>query len=81
MPSGLFGLLAGERKLREVAERHAFDRTSGKQRGSGKEKRFAEPGRWRENLTLPERAAMRELMGGKLEELGYAEPLTVGRPR
>jgi Sulfotransferase family len=76
-----FGLLAGEPKLREVAECHAFDRTSGKQRGSGKEKRFAEPGRWRENLTAAEQAAMRELMGDKLEELGYAEPLTVGRPR
>jgi Sulfotransferase family len=73
-----FGLLAGEAKVRELAERHAFVRTSGEQRGSGKEKRFAEPGRWRRNLTEPERAAMHELMGDKLEELGYAEPLPVG---
>jgi hypothetical protein len=68
-----FGLLASGRELREVGERHAFVRTSGEERGSGKEKRYAEPGRWRENLTEPERAAMRELMGPKLEQLGYLE--------
>jgi Sulfotransferase family len=68
-----FGLVASEARLAEIARVHAFGRTSDGNRGSGKEKRFAEPGRWRRSLTAPERAAMRRLMGEKLAELGYID--------
>jgi hypothetical protein len=66
-------------RLREVADRHAFVRAPGEQRGSGKAMRFAEPGRWRLNMNGTEEAAMLEIMGEKLAELGYlaAEPVGV----
>jgi hypothetical protein len=62
---------ADKEKLREVAEQHAFVRAPGEQRGSGKAMRFAEPGRWRLNMNDVEEAAMLEIMGEKLAELGY----------
>lgn len=38
---------------------------------TGRTMRFAEPGRWRRNLSEREEAAMLEVIGDKLEELGY----------
>jgi Sulfotransferase family len=68
-------------RLREVAERHAFVRAPGEQRGPGKAMRFAEPGRWRLNMNEAEVAAMIEIMGEKLAELGYLERQPVGAAR
>jgi hypothetical protein len=65
-------------QLREIAERHAFVRAPGEQRGSGKAMRFAEPGRWRLNMNEAEHAAMLEIMGEKLAELGYLARERVG---
>jgi Sulfotransferase family len=65
-------------RLREIAERHAFVRAPGEQRGSGKAMRFAEPGRWRLNMNDAEQAAMLEIMGDKLSELGYLARQRVG---
>jgi Sulfotransferase family len=74
-------LEADVERLREVAERHAFVRAPGEQRGSGKAMRFAEPGRWRLNMNEVEEAAMLEIMGEKLAELGYLalEPVAARR--
>lgn len=40
-------------------------------KGAGKPLRAASPGLWRENLSEPEQAAMAEIMGTQLAELGY----------
>jgi hypothetical protein len=62
-------------RVREVAERHRFERVPDSSRGRGRAVRQATPGGWRENLTAAERAAMHEVMGEALREFGYgAEP-------
>jgi Sulfotransferase family len=40
-------------------------------KGKGKPLRFASPGRWRESMAAEEQAAIHEIMGDKLAELGY----------
>ncbi len=69
-----FGIRADIKTLESIAERHSFSRAPGQERGSGKEMRYAEPGRWRQSMTEAEEAAMLEIMGDKLEELGYLRP-------
>ena len=41
--------------------------------GSGKSRRAATPGLWRQNLSENEQEIMAEVMGAKLRELGYEE--------
>jgi hypothetical protein len=74
-----FGIRAAPNELEAIAERHAFSRTPGRERGSGRTIRFAQPGRWRESLSEAEEAAMLEIMGDKLEELGYLSREPVAR--
>ncbi len=66
-----FGIRSSADHVAEVADRHGFVRSPGDQTGPGKAMRFAEPGRWRLNMTPDEIEAMLEIMGPKLEELGY----------
>jgi hypothetical protein len=49
-----------------------FDAFPAAAKGSGKPLRAARPGLWRENLTAEEQAAMTDIMGPQLAELGYA---------
>ena len=48
-------------------------RGPGQEKGPDKAMRFAEPGRWRLNMNSDEIEAMLEIMGPKLEQLGYLE--------
>jgi hypothetical protein len=48
-----------------------FDRFPAEAKGAGKPLRAASPGLWRENLSDDEQAAMAEIMGPQLAELGY----------
>jgi Sulfotransferase family len=73
-----FGILARRDRLREVADRHAFVRAPGESKGPRRAMRFAEPGRWRLNMSEVEERAMLEIMGDKLTELGYLAPVPVG---
>jgi hypothetical protein len=61
----------GDEELAATAERHAFASAPRDRRGPGKPMRAASPGLWRENLTEDEQRTMHEIMGAKLEELGY----------
>ncbi|HYZ99744.1 MAG TPA: sulfotransferase [Acidimicrobiales bacterium] len=61
-----------------VAARHAFDAVPPAAKGDDKPIRSARPGGWRDNLTPAEQDVMHEIMGGKLAELGYLEPVPVG---
>jgi hypothetical protein len=66
-----FGIEADAAQAREVAERHGFVRAPRDARGPGKAMRFAEPGRWKLNMSDEEIEAMLEIIGPKLDELGY----------
>jgi hypothetical protein len=48
-----------------------FDAVPAEAKGTGKPLRAASPGLWRENLDAAEQAAMTEIMGEQLAELGY----------
>ena len=61
----------GEKELAATVERQAFESAPRDRRGPGKPMRAATPGLWRENLTEDEQRTMHEIMGRKLEELGY----------
>jgi hypothetical protein len=52
-----------------IVERLKFERLG--ERGAAQFNRFATPGAWRENLRAEERAAVEEILGAKLHELGY----------
>jgi Sulfotransferase family len=52
-----------------VANRFAFERIP--DRGVTRFNRFATPGAWRENLRPDEQAAVDDILGAKLRELGY----------
>jgi hypothetical protein len=73
-----FGVEATREQVAEVAQRHAFVRAPGQEKGPGKAMRFAEPGRWKLNMNRDEVEAMLEIMGPKLSELGYLSRQPVG---
>lgn len=65
------GLGLDDAGLRESVETNAFEALPRRLRGSGTPRRAATPGLWRENMTAGEQAAMLEVIGPKLAELGY----------
>ena len=73
-----FGIEASPGRLHDVAQRHAFVRAPDQRTGPGKAMRFAEPGRWKLNMNGEEIAAMEEIMGPQLRELGYLSREPVG---
>ena len=56
-----------------AVQRHAYSALGEAERGRGRFVRAASPGGWRENLTAEEQAALHEVLGAKLRELGYAD--------
>jgi hypothetical protein len=52
-----------------IADHHAF--ASLPDRGADRQNRSATPGAWRENLGPDARAALEDILGAKLRELGY----------
>jgi hypothetical protein len=69
--AGWLGLGLDDAALAEAVEANAFEAIPRRLRGSGTPRRAATPGLWRENLTAAEQDAMLEIIGPKLEELGY----------
>lgn len=65
------GISSSSERIREITDEHSYDGVPKRERGPGRRIRTAEPGSWRQNLTAPERAAMSEIIGPKLRELGY----------
>jgi hypothetical protein len=61
----------GEDELGRMIERHSFEELPEESRGPQEFFRAAEPGQWRENLSAEEQAALEEVIGPKLRELGY----------
>ena len=54
-----------------AAERTAFEHLPPGKRGRGQFIRAAQPGLWRENLSPDEQLAVMEIIGAKLEDMGY----------
>jgi len=52
-------------------EKSKFEKISNQEKGSGKTRRSATPGKWKENFTEEEKILMGEILGKTLKELGY----------
>lgn len=65
------GLERTPSQVAEAVAANSFDRLPADQRGEGKRNRSARPGRWRENLSEAEAEAVLEVVGDRLEALGY----------
>jgi hypothetical protein len=58
--------------VEDTVGRRSFAAVPERRRGEGKRVRSARPGRWRENLTRDEQRVVIEIVGPRLEALGYA---------
>ncbi|HEX6116399.1 MAG TPA: sulfotransferase [Solirubrobacterales bacterium] len=82
--AGLFRDLeipASAERAREIAAEHSFEEVPESDRGEGERIRRAEPGSWRRDLSPAERAAVDQIMGPKLRELGYEAGRRARYPR
>jgi hypothetical protein len=68
------GISTTTERVREIVDEHSYDEVPKSRRGPGQRIRSAEPGAWRQNLSAEERAAVAEIIGPKLRELGYDPP-------
>ena len=62
----------GKETVRTLVERFSFERIPEEDRGRGKSRRFADPGKWREHFSTMEASVMQEIMGDTLKTLGYS---------
>jgi Sulfotransferase family len=67
----LLGIEATTGRLEAIAGANDFVHVPSDERGSGRAIRRAEPGGWAESMSDAEIAAMHEILGPKLAELGY----------
>jgi predicted nucleic acid-binding Zn ribbon protein len=65
------GMPSGPKRMKSIAERHAFGTVPERRRGAGRSRRSASPGAWREGLTTEEQTVAQEIMGETLSGLGY----------
>jgi hypothetical protein len=65
------GMPSGAKRMKSIAERHAFATVPKRRRGPGRSRRSASPGAWRQGLTTEEQAVAQEIMGETLSGLGY----------
>ncbi len=65
------GMQVAPEAVRGAVQKRAFAAIPPDQRGPGKRARSATPGRWRERLRPGEVELLEQVMGGKLQELGY----------
>ena len=68
------GISTTTERVREIVKENSFDEVPRSRRGPGQRIRSAAPGAWRQNLNAEERAAMNQIIGPKLRELGYEPP-------
>jgi hypothetical protein len=70
----MLGIEASREQLEEVAGTHSFSRVPKSDKGAGREIRRADPGGWSSHMTREEITQMHEILGEKLDELGYLRP-------
>jgi sulfotransferase family protein len=61
-------------ELQEIAGTHDYSAVPKTDKGAGREIRRASPGGWADHMTEQEIVEMHEILGEKLDELGYAQP-------
>ena len=57
--------------INQIIERYAFEKIPSHKKGSGQFRRFASPGKWKENFSEEQIKVMTKLMGNTLQKLGY----------
>jgi hypothetical protein len=70
--AGWLGLDVSDGELQRTVDEHSFERLPADWRGPEKFYRAAQPGLWREHLSDAEQAAVEDVIGAKLRQLGYA---------
>lgn len=65
------GVDASPDDIADAVRRHAYENVPASERGAGHHIRAAQPGGWRERLDDEERAALLDVLGDKVRELGY----------
>jgi Sulfotransferase family len=65
------GIQRSDAELEAAISENAFEAIPSPMKGSGKQRRAASPGLWRQHMSEDERQAMEDIMGPKLVELGY----------
>jgi hypothetical protein len=70
----LLGIEATQDQLERIARANEFSRVPESRKGAGQEIRRARPGGWSNHMTREEIVAMHEILGDKLDELGYLRP-------
>jgi sulfotransferase family protein len=71
--SAMLGIEASREQLEAIARANEFSRVPRRKKGNGQEIRRAQPGGWREHMSKEEILDMHEILGPKLEELGYLQ--------
>ena len=75
------GIRTTATRVGEIVAAHSFEGVPESDRGDGERIRRAEPGGWRRNLSAAERAAVEDVIGPKLRELGYERERGARFPR
>src|SRR5262245_10052346 len=70
----LLGIDATAKQLQGIARANEFSRVPESRKGAGQEIRRAQPGGWVNHMSREEIDAMHEILGAKLDELGYLKP-------
>lgn len=58
-------------ELENIVRCYSFENIPSELKGQGKFRRFATPGKWKENFSEEEKAMMEKIMGSTLREYGY----------
>jgi len=61
-----------DKEIRKIVNKFAFENIPKNQKGQGKFKRFAYPGKWKENFNDEEKVLLTKLIGENLKKLGYS---------
>jgi hypothetical protein len=70
----LLGIESSREQLGGIAKSNEFSRVPESRKGAGREIRRAQPGSWADHMSREEIVAMHEILGDKLDELGYLKP-------
>jgi len=61
-----------EKKIKKIIDTLSFEKIPSKEKGAGKRKRIAKPGKWREQFNQEEIEKLNQIMGETMKNLGYS---------
>ncbi len=77
----MLGIEATREQLEEIAAVNDYSAVPNSQKGAGREIRRADPGGWATHMSPEEIIEMHDILGPKLDELGYLRPDDIPRKR